>query len=64
MIEPGNAPQLPELDAGLPKDVVIFLHCSRITWGSVCPEDELLVGEVYTHLGDDRPFVTRRQDDL
>ena len=28
MVEPGDAPQLPEFDTGLPKDVVVFLHCS------------------------------------
>ncbi len=29
MVEPGDAPQLPELDAGLPGDVIIILHRSR-----------------------------------
>ena len=26
MVEPGNAPQLPQFDTGFPKDVIIFLH--------------------------------------
>jgi hypothetical protein len=26
MVEPGSAPQLPEVDTGFSKDVIIFLH--------------------------------------